>query len=437
LTNPAKTILNKKITDLLAHPNTEPLAFEILKRTADNGDIFTVHSDLVKNRLEAGDYAGVFELASSWSEKNADHINTLFGDSVFDSYKEKSSLATLANIMKHGSPTAQAHLVGLLNEDPGNLGGISHWSEKAVNWFKATFTDPNSPEALLGNYALKRIDALNGRPDDGTVFTDTEVEQNAHVVGILLFEKFGTGAGSPEEVKDYMDTSEFVDAYTLRKNGSGIQFNYVGNSNSISLNALDGFSPEQIGHVRDEANTRPISPVKDLRTATVGHPFFMGHLKEPEDKTTGGGVIYKAAQFVLDADKTDETLIDMTNTFVIPMGEGSDLTSGVNADLMAIPYNRGGITAGYLLFEVTDDGVLPANIKGVTSYTGVVSVDPTVLSAGVTPGVPSDTASLLKELMLLQEDLSSNYNTTYRKNIITENEAISVGLNLVSQPGTQ
>ena len=264
------------------------------------------------------------------------------------------------------------------------------------------------------------------------------------MAGILLFEKFGTGAGNPTTVKEYMGTPEFADAYTLRKNGSSIQFNYVGNSNSINLKALDGFSPEQIGHVRDEANSRPISPWKgmDISNALViGFGSFTPRTPSNgrRESGQGGGVIYKAAQAVLDADEMDNTLIDMTNTFVIPMGEGSDLTSGAKADLMAIPYKRGGQVAGYLLFEVTDGGVEPVNPNTVpgSSYNGVVSVDPTVLSSGVTSGEGGDTARLISDLMKLQRRLSSNHNTTLRKNIITQDEVLNTFLNLLPKTETE
>ena len=424
LSKQAKAVVNKNIAEMLSQDATRQTGMNLLGMLADNGDILDSHRELLKGHLDAKNYAAVFDLVETWSEKNKAQVNELFDSSVYDSLKDTTSLGTLANMLRHGSDGSKTALLARLNDDQQSLGGISAHSESIGKIVKGAFTDPKNSHALVAQTIRDTLDDLTQNPRGG-LWTDDERSRYAHVAGMLIYDKYGTAGVFGEDLQTYIEGDEFKQGFLQAVNGNSILFANFGSSNALSRNVFpEGYSEERIQHIADDAalNTPKLTPIQStgvsLSMAMLGHT--------PSSTATDyGGAIGQAAKSVLDADQTNDTFIDMGNAFLIEKADASNLTQQYQqGDLLTVPYKRGGIVAGYIIIDVTDSGIsAPLGIAGSNMF-GVVA-----------PENGGAAIQLLNDLVIKQTDLSENRDTTFRAGDIRAQSILNGMLNSM-QPRT-
>jgi hypothetical protein len=423
LSKPAKGVVNKQITEMLSQDATRQTGMDYLGMLADNGDILDSHRELLKGHLDAKNYGEVFDLVETWSEKNKAQVNELFDSSVYDSLKDNDSLGTLANALRSGSDVSKTAFLARLNNDENSLGGISKHSESVGKIVKGEFNNDTHPHYASAESIRSTLNELLGKPTGG-LWTDDERSEYAHVVGTLLYDRNGTEGFLGEDLKTYIEGDEFKQGFLQAVNGNVITFANFGESNALSYNVFPkGYPQARIQNIADDAalNTLDLKPWNGSPHTSfarnIGLPsWFLG---ANDDVATYGGWIGQAAEKVLGDDQTGDTLIDMGNAFLIEKSNASSLTKDFQqGDLLTVPYKRGGMVAGYLIFDVTDDGISPARgIAGADMF-GVVANEHGEFAV-----------QLMKELGIAQSDLSENRDTTFRSGRVTEQSLMNVMLN--------
>lgn len=363
---------------LLTNPDE---AVNQLLGAAQNGDILQAHSDYADMLIEQKQYDKLFAFMEDVSKHDIGHVNEIFGKSQFEHLSNSSVKETLANVFRYGTDSAKDHVKAIMSIDPQDLGYLATLSKEFDN-IGAGRWDKDDEHAQSFADIRNRIDGLSGQPEGvGINWTADEASRYSNTAAIAIQMHFGGGSNTAtEEIAAYVQTEEFATDYMNILNEQGAVYNTLGPSNQTPQAILDNATPEQQKQIRNDAALNvPSYHEIVLSRKTMEQQASSTNLTS---SAMGGvvmewidgwnGVMGVMAREVVE--HSGDNLIDFSNAFILNQDQQTDLTKGnYEGSLYLVPFKRGNVVAGYMVAQVTDDGIKPYEADGVKN--GIVSID--------------------------------------------------------------
>ena len=362
---------------LLTNPDE---GVNILLGAAKNGDILQAHSDYADMLIEQKQYDKLFAFMENVSKHDIGHVNEIFGKSQYEHLSNSSIKETLANVFRYGTKSAKDHVKAIMGIDPQDLGYLATLSKEFDN-IGAGSWNKNDEHAQSFADIRNRIDGLSGQPEGvGINWTADEASRYSNTAAIAIQMHFGGGSNTAtEEIAAHVQTEKFATDYMNILNEQGAVYNTLGPSNQTPQSILDNAPPAQQKQIRNDAalNAPGYHAVVSRQTASqqagstnLSSSAMGGVVTEWQDGWNG--VMGVMAREVVE--HSGDNLIDFSNAFILNQEQQTDLTKGnYEGSLYLVPFKRGNVVAGYMVAQVTDDGMKPYEADGVTN--GIVSID--------------------------------------------------------------